>query len=263
MDLQGGSWDKNGYDLIAPMYSPTYSPIISINEGEHYEFYPEFNSIVNMTVLSNNATWLIPDYDDFGMTGDTLACDSGTYVISLEFTNIIGTYWFNYTITVNNTLFGYFISTPITDITDGQLYSYHPEVSCNGTYTLWLGGDNVLYASNITGNITGYPNAGVYSIILWMEDESGNIAYQNWTLTVAPVQEQWTFNNVFLLIFIGLLLLVLTFVGLRYWFILVLGGIAYLIVSVTYILPLDSMIGLLMGGLGIMFMLWGGYRYVS
>jgi len=216
-----------------------------------------------MTVLSNNATWLIPDHDDIGMIGDTLACDSGTYVINLEFTNIIGTYWFNYTITVNNTLFGYFISAPITDITDGQLYSYHPEVSCNGTYTLWLGGDNVLYASNITGNITGYPNSGVYSIILWMEDEIGNIAYQNWTLTVAPVQEQWTFNNVFLLIFIGLLLLVLTFVGLRYWFILVLGGIAYLIVSVTYILPLDSIIGLLMGGLGIMFMLWGGYRYVS
>lgn len=229
----GGSWNKNGYDLIAPMYSPAYAPVTSVNEGDHYEFYPEFNSIVNMTVLSNNAAWLIPDYDDIGMAGDTSACDSGTYVINLEFTNVIGTYWINWTLTVNNTLFGYFISMPITDITAGQLYSYHPEVSCNGTYTLWLGGDNVLYASNITGNITGYPNAGVYSIILWMEDESGNIAYQNWTLTVSPVTSIWTNDDIMNFIAhwaILLITLMMAFLGYRWniGFLTVFGFIFYL-----------------------------------
>lgn len=157
----GGSWNKNGYDLIAPMYSPVT-----------------------------------------------------------------------------------FISMPITDITAGQLYSYHPEVSCNGNYTLWLGGDNVLYASNITGNITGYPNAGVYSIILWVEDESRNIAYQNWTLTVSPVTSIWTNDDIMNFIAhwaILLITLMMAFLGYRWniGFLTVFGFIFYLF-AIPYMITGES-----------------------
>lgn len=113
-------------------------------------------------------------------------------------------------VSAEDTVFCYFDSIPNTEITTGELYLYHPVVVSNGTYAFYMNNNGALVVSNITGNVTGYPIAGIYDISLYVIDSDGNIAYQNWTLTVSPVVVQWDTDNIMGFIAVIAVMMVLT-----------------------------------------------------
>jgi len=90
----------------------------------------------------------------------------------------------------------YITSTPELDMIVGEMYNYHPEIVCNGTYTFWMNDNGALVVNNGTGNVTGSPIAGIYNIEMYVLDSSGNIAYQNWTLTVTPAVSEWSNDEI-------------------------------------------------------------------
>jgi hypothetical protein len=193
-------WIVSGsYTLTAPMYSTSSTPNTTMNEGELYDFYMVTNVTTQLTIINNYASFLHASADingNLGLNGLAGPADSGTYAIELRYTNAIGTLYINWTLTVNNTIFCYFDSEPETDMTVGEMYNYHPEIVCNGTYTFWINDNGALVVSNATGNVTGSPIAGIYNIELRVIDSSGNIAYQNWTLTVSPFVSEWSNDKI-------------------------------------------------------------------
>ncbi len=193
-----GSLSLNGYDLTAP--SNTYTNYLpnSVNEGDFY--YSDLHSNVTFSSsLITNATWLeeyiLNNYTKT-LTGSPGPDASGVYYVEYTVYNILGSQTFYWNITVENSIYCYFNSTPETSLTVGDMYNYHPEIVCNGTYTFWINDNGALVVSNATGNVTGSPIAGIYNIELSVIDSNGNVAYQNWTLTVIPFTDEWTNDRI-------------------------------------------------------------------
>lgn len=116
----------------------------------------------------------------------------------------------------------------------------------NSNHTYIYGGDYMitLNVSNRFGYDLAFANISVSQI-----DFSGGI--------------ELDLSKIAILTFIIFFLAITTIVGLKYWFFMVLSGIGYLFVAVMVVEPLDSTFAILMAGAGVLFMLWGGYRYVS
>jgi len=194
---------------------------LTIGENEYYNglvwsnvtmVYDNTNSLYNAGFISiiqnSNYSWSL-----IGTPGPD---DSGTYNFNLIFYNAISYKYVNFTLTVENTVYCYINSTPETEMTVGDMYNYHPDIVCNGTYTLGINNNGALVVSNGTGNVTGSPTAGIYNIELYVIDSSGNIAYQNWTLTVLPFTSLWSNDDIvsfsFLVIVMGILT-IFNFIG--------------------------------------------------
>ena len=213
-----GSLSLNGYILSAPANVYTSYLPTSVNEGDYY--YADIHTNVSFTSsLVTNAAWL----DDYLLTNYTKTLigspgpsDSGVYYVEYTVSNIISSQTFYWNITVYNSIYCYFNSTPETEMTVGEMYNYHPDIVCNGTYTFGINNNGALVVSNGTGNVTGSPIAGIYNIELYVIDSSGNIAYQNWTLTVLPLTSLWSNDDIvsfaFLVIVMGILT-IFNFIG--------------------------------------------------
>lgn len=193
-----GSLSLNGYVLTAPANVYTgYLPTL-VNEGDYY--YSDIHTNVSFSsTLVTDATWL-EEYQltNFTktLTGSPDPDDSGVYYVEYTVYNILGSQTFYWNITVENSIYCYFNSTPDTSLTVGEMYNYHPEIVCNGSYAFWINANGALVVSNATGNVTGSPIAGIYDIEMYVTDSSGNIAYQNWTLTVTPFVSEWSNDEI-------------------------------------------------------------------
>lgn len=196
-----GYLSKSTYTLTAPNYVLNSDLETSMGENEYYNgivwsnvtmVYDASSSTYNatfITIVQNaNYSWSI-----IGTPGPDA---SGSYSFNLIFSNAIDVKYVNFTLTVENTVYCYFDSEPETDMTVGEMYNYHPEIVCNGTYTFWINSNGALVVSNATGNVTGSPIAGIYNIELRVTDSTGNVAYQNWTLTVKPFVSEWSNDEI-------------------------------------------------------------------
>lgn len=117
------------------------------------------------------------------------------------------------------------------------IYGYFP---ANGTYTFKI-------SAYSTGNMsTSYLEWNVF-VSLGTDDE--------------PADGEWTINKVFTWVFLLVLLVILTFVGLRYNMVMIIAGLAYIVVSALIISPLNNEISLITLALGIFFAFTGVFRY--
>jgi hypothetical protein len=245
----------DGQELVLYSYQTTTSIVLTDYNISGAEF------------LSINSTGYV--------SGTPELWSHGNYFISISGMNLGVTYYQNYTLTIQMAETYTITSTPVTTGQEGEAYSY--QAICDGTVTLWNISGAEFLSINSTGYVSGTPEngtAGNYTISI-LASTLGYPAYQNFSLSInaseggdipepPPEDEPMTIDsNIMLLVFTIFFLGMTTLVGLRYWFIMIISGFAYLITSVFYLQPLDPNLGLLMAGTGLIFMFWGGYRYVS
>lgn len=119
------------------------------------------------------------------------------------------------------------------------IYGYFP---ANGTYTFNI-------SAYSTGNMsTTYLEWNVFVSLGTVDDDE-------------PTDGEWTINKVFTWVFLLVLLVILTFVGLRYNMVMIIAGLAYIVVSALIISPLNNEISLITLALGIFFAFTGVFRY--
>lgn len=253
-----------GYIIITITEIPPTYCNITVSDTSVFAIEPiYFNATSDQTISECN--W---DFGD-GQTASGVSVvhhwlTSGTFTVNCNVSNS-GGYKNN---AVNVTVVApYWVSTPVTSVNVSSVYLYEISYQGYGVPTINISGNGAEYLTFSINKIMGvFPIQGVYSVIITADYGEGVIINQTYSVAVTGVgteiDNSLDLTEITLLVFIIFILAIFTFVGLRLWFFMILGGFAYLLVAINYVQILDGLLSLMMAGGGIMFMLWGGYRYV-
>ncbi len=192
-------------DLIEGAYSGpvgvlafTSSPITTLVYPNHYLYTATTNHSATFAKDTCNATWISVGSPNGTVYGEPPHYSAGVwyYSVSIKATNGFYTpsdVWQNYTIiyTIVAVPEFHITSTPITTVTNPNLYQYHATANISVTWSL-DSGPYWIFVSSGTGWVSGVPptvsSATGYSIYVRATNNScsPNNAWQNYTLTVNP-----------------------------------------------------------------------------
>jgi PKD repeat protein len=158
-----------------------------------------------------------------------------------------------------------FTTTPGLNITAGEYYNYFPSASyANATINMTYDTMELEHYANGTG-FGGRPGVGAVHVSIFATSWNGQVAYQNYTLTVNGVGDLPVIlsDDLTLQLMTLALLGLLTFIGLKYPKFFMVSGMAWLGAAIWVIKPIDDNLGLIALMTGLFFLFWGVYRYLA